>query len=156
MDRALLDIYLARATAVHDATQGLSREQLLSMPIPGTWSIQQIALHLVDSDLVISDRMKRVIAEESPPLIGYDESLFAKHLFYEEADVAQAAQLFELNRRHTHAILTRLPDAAFTRVGLHSERGPLTLEQLLRGGIDHLEGHMVHARKKRAMVLGNP
>ena len=38
---------------------------MLAFPIPGTWSIQQIIMHLMDSDLIASDRMNfaKVIAE---------------------------------------------------------------------------------------------
>ena len=34
------------------AIQGLDRADLLAFPVPGTWSIQQIVLHMMDSDLI--------------------------------------------------------------------------------------------------------
>jgi hypothetical protein len=49
-----------------------------AFPVPGTWSIQQIVLHMMDSDLIASDRMKRVIAEDRPTLIGYNETAFSE------------------------------------------------------------------------------
>ena len=65
MNRELIDRYAAGGSQLAPAIAGLSREQLNAFPVPGTWSIQQIVLHLMDSDLIASDRMKRVAAEES-------------------------------------------------------------------------------------------
>src|SRR5262245_48318339 len=73
MDRSLIEEYARGATRPAEAIAGLTPSQLNAEPVPGTWSIQQIVLHLMDSDLVGSDRMKRVIAEREPQLIGYDE-----------------------------------------------------------------------------------
>ena len=38
----------------------------------------------------------------------------------------------------------------FDRVGLHSERGPLTLKQLLQGYAEHAENHAAQLRARRA------
>ena len=87
MNRSHVDQYVAGAAKPAQAIAGLSREQLNAFPVPGTWSIQQIVIHLMDSDLIGADRMKRVAAENRvPTLIGYDETAFAKELFYGELD----------------------------------------------------------------------
>ena len=66
MDRAMIERYAAGADVPAAAIRGLTRDELNAFPVPGTWSIQQIVLHLMDSDLIGSDRMKRVAAEENP------------------------------------------------------------------------------------------
>src|ERR1700733_6868945 len=83
------------ATAVH----GLIREDLLAFPVPGTWSIQQIVIHVMDSDLIATDRMKRMIAEDNPTLIGYDETRFSKSLYYNIQPAADAVAILDLNRK---------------------------------------------------------
>src|SRR5437763_13905939 len=123
MDRAMIDRYAAGADVLAQAIKGLTRDDLNAFPVPETWSIQQIVLHLMDSDLIGSDRMKRVAAEENPPLVAYDETAFAERLCYDQLDTALACEIFRLNRRMTADLLRRLPDAAFARTGNHSERG---------------------------------
>src|SRR5437879_10713699 len=81
------------------AIRGLSREDLTCFPIPGKWSIQQVVIHLMDSDLIACDRMKRTIAEDRPTLIGYDESRFVQHLAYHEQSAEDVVKMFDLNRR---------------------------------------------------------
>ncbi|MGD9722985.1 MAG: DinB family protein [Pirellulales bacterium] len=153
MDRALIEQYAAGATQPAEAIAGLAREELNAFPVPGTWSIQQIVVHLMDSDLIGADRMKRVAAEDKPPtLIGYDESAFARGLFYDQLDPRLACEVFEKNRLLTAEVLRRLPAAAFERTGNHNEHGTMTLAELLENYVGHLNHHLKFIREKRKLL----
>jgi hypothetical protein len=132
--------------------EGLTREELLAFPVPGTWSIQQIVIHVVDSDLMAADRMKRVIAEDIPLLVNADENLWIARLTPEHLDAHQAAQLFALHRALTTAMLSQQPEEAFSRFGIHTRSGKKSLLDLVNGFADHLDSHLVHLRKKRKML----
>jgi hypothetical protein len=155
VNRELIEGYAAGADVLGKSIQGLDRADLLAFPIPGTWSIQQIVLHMMDSDLIASDRMKRVAAEDHPTLIGYNETAFAKTLAYDRIPAQDACEVFRLNRRITAELLRRLPDAAFQKTGFHNERGELTLEYLVSGYIEHLDHHLKFIKEKRKL-LGKP
>jgi hypothetical protein len=155
VNRDLIEGYAAGADVLGRSIQGLDRGELLAFPVPGTWSIQQIVLHMMDSDLIASDRMKRVAAEDHPTLIGYNETAFAKTLAYDHIPAQDACEVFRLNRRITAELLRRLPDSAFQRTGLHNERGELTLEHLVTGYIEHLDHHLKFIKEKRKL-LGKP
>jgi uncharacterized damage-inducible protein DinB len=153
MDRTLLDQYAADSVKLRQSIAGLSPAQLQAFPVPGTWSIQQIVLHMMDSDLIGADRMKRVAVEERPPtLIGYDETAFAKGLSYHELDPQKACDVFELNRQLTAEALLRVPDSAFARIGHHNEHGEMTLAELVQNYVDHLLHHLKFIEQKRAML----
>ena len=156
MDRKLIERYAAGASVPGEAIRGLTTTELNAFPVSGTWSIQQIIIHLMDSDLIGSDRMKRIAAENVPPqLIGYDETAFAKNLNYDKLDPVQACEVFRLNRLLTAAVLRNLPDAAFQRHGMHSERGRETLADLVKDYADHVDHHMKFLKEKRSL-LGKP
>lgn len=155
MDQAYIERYRADADAPRQAIKGLSREDLVAYPVPGTWSIQEIVLHLCDSDLIAADRMKRVIAEDNPTIIGYNETLFGQRLFYQELDTELACELFRLNRLLMASILERLPKEAFARQGEHNETGTVTLEYLVKTYVNHVEHHLKFIRQKREL-LGKP
>lgn len=152
MDRQQIERYRAGAKVPAQIIAGLSREELNARPISGTWSIQQIVLHLMDSDLIGSDRIKRVIAEDGPTLIGYDESRFAERLHYGELDPALACRVFEFNRQLTAEILCRLPDDVFSRIGQHNEHGPVSLANLVETYVRHLDHHLGFALEKRRLL----
>ena len=155
MDNAPIERYAAGGTLLGQAIAGLLPEDFLATPVAKTWSIAQITLHLMDSDLIASDRMKRIIAEDNPAIIGYDETAFARKLFYEKLDPFIAADIFSKNRALTAVIFRNLPDAAFSRVGTHNQRGRLTLAEMIAGYADHLEHHLKFLRHKR-QLLGKP
>lgn len=152
MKTNIIDEYEAGAGLLREAMAGLTPEQLNAHPVPGTWSIQQIVMHLMDSDLIWTDRAKRMIAEDNPLLIGYDESRFAANLHYDQQDVADAITIFELNRRQFARVLRNLPAKAFERTGVHNERGTIQLGQSIESITWHVGHHVEFARQKRAML----
>ena len=149
MDRNQLEIYEDGGRKLIKGIEHLDRNDLTAFPVPNTWSIQQLVVHLADCDLVFSDRMKRVIAEDRPQLLAFDENRWAKHLHYELQSPQDAVELFALNRRVTAAVLKVLPDEAFKRAGIHSEKGEVTLEQIVRTAVNHLDHHLKFLYDKR-------
>src|SRR5262249_12329015 len=127
MNPALLEKYSQGGDQIRAAIKGLATKELQAFPVPGTWSIQQIVVHLLDSDLIATHRMKRIIAEENPLLIGYDETKFTKSLFYDQEPLDEVLTLFQLNRAQMTRIFKQLPEAAFQRHGTHNERGTVRL-----------------------------
>jgi hypothetical protein len=100
--------------------------------------------------------MKRVIAEDRPQLVGADENRFAAALAYHERNLEEELALIEQTRSQLARILRTLPVEALQRVGVHSERGPRTLEQLLTGAINHIPHHVqfIHEKRKALAVPG--
>jgi uncharacterized damage-inducible protein DinB len=148
----LIERYSKGGEKIAAAIQGLTLDDLLAFPVPGTWSIQQIVVHVMDSDLISTDRMKRIIAEDNPTLIGYDETRFSKNLYYNVQPAADAVAILDLNRKLFARVLRKLPPETFNRVGSHNERGQLTLGQYLQAVVDHLEHHLKFINEKRAKL----
>jgi hypothetical protein len=155
MERSLLiDHFEGGGERLALSIRGLTREDLLCVPPAdakvGLWSIQQVVIHCMDSDLVSVDRMKRMIAEDNPTLIGYDENKFAANLFYDEQDADAAAAIVDANRKLFAKVLRKLPETAWGRKGTHNERGVLTVGGYLKVTVDHLEHHLKFIHAKRA------
>ena len=151
---AAIEAFIAGADVPAKAIAKLTPEQLRAHPIPGTWSIQEIVIHLWDSDLVGCDRMRRLAAMPNPLIVAYDEDAFARALNPDRLDAHKAAEIFRLNRLLFGEVLRSLPAEAFTRSGVHNQRGTITLGGTVTGYVEHLEGHMGHLLRKRMMVAG--
>jgi hypothetical protein len=150
VDKAkLIRDYIGVVAQLKDSVAGLSDAQRRSHPVPGKWSIHEVVCHIADFEPISTDRICRVIALDRPALIGADESEFAKTLAYEDRDFDEQIHLIEVLRSHTARILKTLPDAAFERVGVHNEAGPMTLEQLLVRVTSHLPHHIAFINEKR-------
>jgi hypothetical protein len=144
--------YVAGPRTLRDAVRGMTREQLLARPVAGKWSTLEVICHLADFEPIMADRMKRVIAEERPQLIGADEQRFAAALSYHGRDVDEELAIIEHTRSQMARILGKLPAEALQRVGIHNERGPHTLEELLTTASNHIPHHLKFIAEKRRQL----
>ena len=153
---AAIDSYLAGPGVLRKAVAGMTREQLLARPVAGKWSTLEVVCHLVDFDPILADRMKRVIAEDNPTLLGADENRFAAALSYHGRDLEEELTILERTRSQMGKILRALPAEAFGRQGQHNERGPLTLQRLLELAANHIPHHVQFLREKRKALGLSP
>ena len=149
LDRQFIADYENDAAKVSRIIKGLTREDLLALPVPGMWSIQQVVVHLADSEQVFADRIKRVIAEDNPMLLAFDENKWSSNLHYNEQSAHDAGVMIELARMQIAQVLRALPDEAFSRSGNHSVAGPVTLAELIVKATKHLEHHLKFVADKR-------
>jgi hypothetical protein len=155
MDRSKIDRYAQGGSTLRESIAGLTEADRLAHPVPGTWSIQQIVNHTVESDLIATDRMRRIAAMERPLLVGYDESACAELPGVAGYDPEALCTLFEVNRTLTAGMLRSLPDEAFQRFGVHTESGKVTLVEMVDRYTEHLAHHLRFIDQKRAL-LGKP
>jgi hypothetical protein len=149
MNRDLIESYAAGGETLRQAVQGLSRDELLARPGPGDWSIQELVIHLADSDAISIDRMKRILTENNPTLLYADETAYIDRLLPDEQSLEDALTLFEVGRRQWSRVLRRLPDDTFSRQGTHNRAGIVTLGGMVEGYCKHLQHHLVFLMAKR-------
>jgi len=151
----MIEAYLDGVTALRAAVAGMFREHLEARPVPGKWSTIEVVAHLADFESILADRMKRVIALDRPLLLSADEDLFASRLGYQSRDLAEELTIIESTRLQMSRILRALPNESLNRVGIHSYKGVVTLENLVTGAINHVTHHLTFVQEKRK-ALGLP
>ena len=155
MNRDLIESYAAGGETLRRAVQDLTHDDLIAHPGPGDWSIQELVIHLADSDAIAIDRMKRILTEDNPSLLYADETAYVDRLLPNEQSLEHALTLFDLGRRQWSRVLLRLSDDAFARQGTHNRAGIVTLGGMVESYTRHLEEHLVFLRAKRER-LGKP
>src|SRR5262249_47131445 len=108
----MIDDYLAGPSTLRKAVAGMTRQQLLARPVAGKWSTVEVVCPLADFDPILPDRIKRIIAEERPTLIGADENKFAAKLAYQDRDLDEELDIIDRARRQLARILLMLPAEA--------------------------------------------
>ena len=152
-DSADVEASIARyergAARLRAACGGLSAEQANRRVGPGTWSVQEVAVHLLDSDLAATHRMRRIAAEDQPLLVAYDENAFIARLPADRLDLGEVLAAFEANRRFTARWLRTLAPGDFARTGIHTERGKVTLGEIVSTYAWHVDHHLAFVEGKR-------
>ncbi len=146
----LLERFRRGAELLAMSMTGAAGSEVDFVPEAGRWSVRQIVCHLCDAELVGAMRFRQIIAEDRPVLQAFDEKAWAANLNYAHRKPSQAIETFRRIRAENYELLKDLPESAFERTGMHSERGPMTLLDLLRIYTTHPEKHTEQLRVVRA------
>ena len=111
---------------------GVPEPALRRPEAPGKWSVAHVVQHLADSDLVAGYRIRMVVAENSPPLQGYDQDQWAEVFQYDKVPLDAALDQLRSLRIANLRLWSRLTPDQLQRVGIHGERGPESAGHILR------------------------
>jgi hypothetical protein len=150
---ALIDQYEDGFRAVSAALGEISEEELEAREAPGEWSPREIVHHLADSEMTSAIRLRLLIAQDAPTLLGYDQEAFVRHL-YSDRPIEPSLAAFAAARAATTPILRRLSEEQWRRAGTHSESGSYSVEDWLRIYSGHAHDHADQIRRVRATVAG--
>ena len=152
-DRDPLEVMREMPQKLSAAVKDVPRDRVAAPEAPGKWSIRDVVQHLADSELNGSIRFRMVLAQDRPPLIGYDQDLWAQRLHYSETKIDEAMAEFTTLRRANVRLFERTNDADRARVGIHSERGEESLAHLMKLYAAH---DLVHLRQIERIRDGTP
>jgi hypothetical protein len=138
--------------ALRRAIAGVSPAKLTQPEAPGKWSIGQVLQHLADSDLVWGWRVRLILAQDRPPITGYDQDRWADRLRYDESEPSESLASFDVLRRANLRLIARASPADLKRVGVHTERGEESIEHLIRLYAGHDLLHLRQIERIRAAV----
>lgn len=123
--------------------RGLDQQQLDTPYRDGGWTVRQVVHHLADSHVNAYVRCKLVVTEAEPPVKGYAQAEWAQ---LPDANGPIGPSLLILSAVHERWVhcLRSLPPEAFARVCVHSERGRMTLDDLVATYAWHGPHHVAH------------
>jgi hypothetical protein len=111
-------------------------------PAPDRWSISEVLAHCADIEETYSERVRRILEEDSPALQRYQEPGPSDARAYSRGSAAEHLSRLLALRRDSLALLSHLPTSAGARTGRHSELGVITLSQMLNEWASHDLGHV--------------
>ncbi len=132
-----------------------ARRPLLARRLkPGEWSAVEVLAHLADVEVASAFRIRKIVAESRPVLTAYDQEAWANALRYGRQDAHEVLATFRAVRDSNVRILRSLAPAQGRRVGVHSEYGPIRLDQLVAHLAEHDLNHVTQIRQNlRSLAL---
>jgi DinB superfamily len=149
------EVLAQQETATRGSLVGVSDELAKRPEKPGKWSLQQVLRHLADTEFTYGYRMRMIVAEDEPPILAYDQDLWAERLHYLEGPAAEALDDLAGLRRANLRFYRRLGAKELARWGIHSERGQESADLIVRMMAAH---DLVHRRQLQRIrrALGLP
>jgi uncharacterized damage-inducible protein DinB len=152
-----LEIIQSTPDNLKSALKGVPKKLLVWRPAPGKWSIHEIVCHMRDAErngyLV---RYGKILAEDNPTLPDVDPDKLVQERQYDRMDLREVVRDWRAARRETLAVLRKVTEQQWGRVGTHPSLGPMSLEAILmRQATRNDEGHLaqIETIKKRRETL---
>ncbi|RCK77550.1 MAG: hypothetical protein IGBAC_1859 [Ignavibacteriae bacterium] len=137
-----LEKYITTHDKIKEAIKDLSEEEKSFKPSPEKWSIREIINHLCDSEIMAATRLFRIVTEDNPLLVAYNQNIWAQTFHYNEIDEELGLLIFGLIRNRIYQILHKLPPEVWIKKGKHSERGDVTFYDMFKLYAEHGESHL--------------
>jgi hypothetical protein len=138
-DRDPIDVIAETPARIRALIQDRSTDELTRRPSDNEWSVAEILGHLFDGEIVLSFRWRMILTADRPAYPGYDEKAFAA---LAKPPIDQLWPALEALRAYNLWLLRSIPRSAWSRVGLHSEVGPETLEATIFAYAGHDLAHL--------------
>lgn len=144
-----LAVLAATPQTFRERTSGLSGELLDRRPVPGEWSVAQLLGHLWDGEIAYSFRARLILAQDTPPLVGYDQDAWAN---LPHPPFAELLNAFAALRSANLVLIRQTPEALWDRTGHHEERGPMSFRLLTETMAGHDRAHLRQLEQTVAAV----
>jgi DinB superfamily len=129
-------------------------DRVRERPEPAEWSVLECLGHAADAEIVYAGRYRWIVAHDEPPLIGYEQDLWVQRLHHRDGDPQRLLALLGSLREANLDFWNRSTPQERERVGLHSERGPESLDLSFRLIAGHDRFHLAQARRALDAVKG--
>ena len=137
-----IEQYASAPERLREALASVPAEAMKWRPERGEFSIHEIVCHCADSETNAYSRVRYLLTQEKPVIVGYDPDVWARQFDYQNHPLGATLATVEAVRGNTVPILRRLPDEAWVKEGSHTESGRYTTADWLRIYSEHLDEHI--------------
>ncbi len=123
-ERDPLDVMAATPGILARFVAENSLETLRTRPFEGKWTPNEILAHVADTEWVFGYRIRTILCDDRPQLVGMDQELWVDRQRQNDWDPAEIVRTFGDLRRINLALWRRMSDDDLKREGMHGERGP--------------------------------
>ena len=154
----LIEQYASGPARLQAALEAVPQQAMKWRPQPGEFSVHEIVVHCADSETNAAARIRYLMAEAEPVILGYDPGNWASRFDYHSHPLDAALATIEAVRANTVPLIRRLEPGAWDKAGTHSESGRYTGHDWLRTYSAHVEEHVAQIEQTAAAwrAAGSP
>ncbi len=141
-DRNPLEILALTPSTLGDIVSTHSAALLRRRPFEGKWTPNEVIGHLTDSEWVDGYRLRLILGEDAPAILGTKQDLWVAALRHNEREPSELVEIFRTLRHFNLAVWRRTSPEDLQRIAQHNERGTESLGMLLRLLAGHDLSHL--------------
>lgn len=141
-NRDPLEVLAQTASSLADIVSKHSATVLRTRPFEGKWTPNEVIGHLTDSEWVYGYRLRLILCENDPTILGINQDLWVATLRHNEREPSELVEIFRTMRLFNLALWRRTSPRDLERTGQHNERGPESLGVMVRLLAGHDLSHL--------------
>ena len=130
------------ASSLADIVARQPAEILRGRAIQGKWTPNEIIGHLTDSEWVYGYRLRLILCEDQPAILGFRQDAWVASHHHNEREPSELVGIFRTLRVLNLSVWGRLSPQDLQRSGQHNERGPESLAVMLQLLAGHDLSHL--------------
>ncbi|MGA9529875.1 MAG: DinB family protein [Terriglobales bacterium] len=130
------------ASTLADLVARHPAEVLRGRVIPGKWTANEIIGHLVDSEWVYGYRLRLILCEDEPNILGYKQDAWVASQRHNGREPSELVEIFRTLRGVNLSVWRGMSAEDLRRSGQHNERGAESLAVMLRLLAGHDLSHL--------------
>jgi hypothetical protein len=143
----LIEVYASGPAQLREALATAPVAMRKWRPEGGEFSVHEVVVHCADSETNSHGRIRYLLAEENPTIIGYDPDVWAAKFNYLDHPLEAALAAVQAVRANTVPVLRRVSESDWQRAGTHTESGHYSAEDWLRIYTAHCHEHADQIRR---------
>ena len=130
------------ASTLADIVARHPAEVLRGRAIQGKWTPNEIIGHLTDSEWVYGYRLRRILCEDEPAILGFRQDTWVASLRHNEREPSELVEIFRTLRAVNLSVWKRMSREDLQRSGQHNERGAESVAVMLQLLAGHDLSHL--------------
>jgi len=142
MSESVIEDFLDTHARLTRAIEGLDEQRLVWKASSNSWSVTEVLGHLADHSIVVSFRIRAVLAgsQQTLPTFAQDEWVENQHTNAGSAEDILA--FFQAQLRYNGLLLRRLEPHEWEKSGVNAQGNTVSIADIVRGFSAHVDRHL--------------
>ena len=146
-ERNPFEVLAQTATTLAEIVGKHSAALLRARPFEGKWTPNEVIGHLTDSEWVYGYRLRLILCEDNPTILGTKQDSWVASLRHNEREPSELVEIFRALRQLNLTVWRGTSPTDLERTGQHNERGRESLGVMLRLLAGHDLSHLDQIRR---------
>jgi len=145
-----IDQYKLTAIKIRQSVEGLSEELLSWKPHANAWSIQEIVGHLVDSNIINSYRIRKIISEPVTQIVTFAHEDWVSQQQFNSVTIDELFTVYDALTSYNALLLQKLTEEQWQQFGLKQEEQISVAHIIDKFICNHVEKHLKQIERNKS------
>ncbi|PWV97313.1 DinB family protein [Paenibacillus cellulosilyticus] len=149
MSEVNIQAYLDTHLQLTQAIAGLSEEELKWKQTEAKWSVTEVLAHLTDHNIVVSFRLRDILADTQARLPAFDQDRWVAGQHSNDGNVEDILAVFWSLVQYNGLLFARLSEQDWDKAGVNFKGETVRVRDIVRGFTNHVQHHLAQIERIR-------